>query len=112
LGRAHSRRRREEGRHQNEIFISLEAVPGRKDHQSQYGLKEKFLIKRSSLAADSAMQDSPWPVGCGSVRVDITVPAGITKHVSSPEKKYIVESMSGGVAPSIMTTTANLIFFG
>src|SRR5438270_9127131 len=31
--------------------------------------------------------------------VDITVPAGITfKHVSSPEKKYIVESMSGGVA--------------
>src|SRR5882672_12048314 len=31
--------------------------------------------------------------------VDITVPAGITfKHVWSPEKKYIVESMSGGVA--------------
>src|SRR6266700_4131250 len=31
--------------------------------------------------------------------VDITVPAGISfKHVSSPEKKYIVESMSGGVA--------------
>src|SRR5713101_1208949 len=31
--------------------------------------------------------------------VDITVPAGITfKHVYSPEKKYIVESMSGGVA--------------
>src|SRR6266480_3217251 len=30
---------------------------------------------------------------------DITVPAGITfKHVWSPEKKYIVESMSGGVA--------------
>ena len=31
--------------------------------------------------------------------IDITVPAGITfKHVWSPEKRYIVESMSGGVA--------------
>ena len=31
--------------------------------------------------------------------VDITDQAGIKfKHVSSPEKKYIVESMSGGVA--------------
>ena len=31
--------------------------------------------------------------------VDITNQAGITfKHISSPEKKYIVESMSGGVA--------------
>jgi hypothetical protein len=31
--------------------------------------------------------------------VDITAPAGIAfKHVYSPEKKYIVESMSGGVA--------------
>ncbi|MCI0661348.1 MAG: CRTAC1 family protein [Acidobacteria bacterium] len=31
--------------------------------------------------------------------VDITSSAGITfKHISSPEKKYIVESMSGGVA--------------
>ncbi|MFL6211794.1 MAG: CRTAC1 family protein [Pyrinomonadaceae bacterium] len=30
---------------------------------------------------------------------DITAPAGITfKHVASPDKKYIVESMSGGVA--------------
>src|SRR5438552_6420919 len=30
---------------------------------------------------------------------DITERAGVTfKHVSSPEKKYIVESMSGGVA--------------
>src|ERR1043166_4788853 len=30
---------------------------------------------------------------------DITEQAGISfKHVSSPEKKYIVESMSGGVA--------------
>jgi hypothetical protein len=31
--------------------------------------------------------------------VDVTEKAGITfKHISSPEKKYIVESMSGGVA--------------
>jgi hypothetical protein len=30
---------------------------------------------------------------------DITGPSGITfKHVLSPEKKYIAESMSGGVA--------------
>ena len=30
---------------------------------------------------------------------DVTESAGITfKHISSPEKKYIVESMSGGVA--------------
>ena len=30
---------------------------------------------------------------------DITEKAGVTfKHISSPEKKYIVESMSGGVA--------------
>src|SRR6185295_5191677 len=30
---------------------------------------------------------------------DITAQSGITfKHVASPEKKYIVESMSGGVA--------------
>jgi hypothetical protein len=36
----------------------------------------------------------------GTVRfVDITAQSGITfKHISSPEKKYIVESMSGGVA--------------
>jgi hypothetical protein len=36
----------------------------------------------------------------GPVRfTDITASAGITfKHVASPDKKYIVESMSGGVA--------------
>ncbi len=36
----------------------------------------------------------------GPVRfTDITASAGITfKHVASPEKKYIVESMSGGAA--------------
>lgn len=31
--------------------------------------------------------------------IDVTKPAGITfEHISSPEKRYIVESMSGGVA--------------
>jgi len=35
----------------------------------------------------------------GNRFTDITESAGITfKHISSPEKKYIVESMSGGVA--------------
>ena len=42
------------------------------------------------------------PAATQSVKVgftDITAQAGITfKHVASPEKKYIVESMSGGVA--------------
>src|SRR5215813_1710958 len=37
--------------------------------------------------------------GNGIVFTDITATAGITfRHVASPEKKYIVESMSGGVA--------------
>jgi hypothetical protein len=44
-----------------------------------------------------------WPTAHatnGAVRfVDITTQSGITfKHISSPEKAYIVESMSGGVA--------------
>src|SRR6476646_11622762 len=42
------------------------------------------------------------PAATQSVKItftDITAQAGITfKHVASPEKKYIVESMSGGVA--------------
>jgi hypothetical protein len=43
----------------------------------------------------SQTKDQPIPVRF----TDITEKAGITfKHVSSPEKKYIVESMSGGVA--------------
>ena len=37
--------------------------------------------------------------GAGVRFTDITTQAGITfKHISSPEKRYIVESMSGGVA--------------
>jgi len=39
------------------------------------------------------------PAADGSVFIDATKESGITfSHVSSPEKKYIVESMSGGVA--------------
>src|SRR5262249_22036552 len=42
----------------------------------------------------------PAPTQSLKVRfTDITSDAGITfKHVASPDKKYIVESMSGGVA--------------
>lgn len=45
----------------------------------------------------SLPQSEPQPLKTGFT--DITAPAGITfKHVASPDKKYIVESMSGGVA--------------
>jgi hypothetical protein len=44
----------------------------------------------------------PWMTGAQRIEVhftDVTDQAGIKfKHVSTPEKKYIVESMSGGVA--------------
>ena len=44
-----------------------------------------------------ALQSTPQQVKIAFT--DITAAAGITfKHVASPEKKYIVESMSGGVA--------------
>src|SRR5262245_25528898 len=47
------------------------------------------------LCGESAFSKSPMAIRL----VDITSQAGITfKHISSPEKKYIVESMSGGVA--------------
>ena len=49
-----------------------------------------FLIISSSLFASQT---------AGVIFTDVTAPAGINfKHVSSPEKKYVVESMSGGVA--------------
>ena len=39
---------------------------------------------------------------------DITDAAGITfQHISAPEKKYIVESMSGGVALSWRSRSIN-----
>lgn len=49
-----------------------------------------------SAAAGAAVERSPDP---GVQFVDITRSSGINfKHTSAPEKKYIVESMSGGVA--------------
>ena len=48
------------------------------------------------LSARSAL---PGPESNGIQFVDITKAAGVTfEHVSSPDKRYIVESMSGGVA--------------
>jgi enediyne biosynthesis protein E4 len=62
-------------------------------------------LKRLGLLVPFAILSLLPPFGFGnaaSVEVhftDITKQAGITfRHVSSPEKKYIVESMSGGVA--------------
>src|SRR3984893_10686825 len=60
---------------------------------------KRFLIR----ALVALLMVVPWKVTNGQAEavqfVDITAQAGITfKHVYSPEKKYIVESMSGGVA--------------
>jgi enediyne biosynthesis protein E4 len=55
-----------------------------------------FLILLCLLLSTSALPSTELN---GIQFVDITKPAGITfQHVSSPEKRYIVESMSGGVA--------------
>ncbi|HSE97839.1 MAG TPA: CRTAC1 family protein [Blastocatellia bacterium] len=50
------------------------------------------LLSAAALPAPHAVN--------GPVRfTDVTAPSGITfKHISSPEKRYIVESMSGGLA--------------
>ena len=54
------------------------------------------LALGASSSAASSSQEAPSPV---PVFVDVTESAGITfEHNSSPEKKYILESMSGGVA--------------
>ncbi|MCA1817991.1 MAG: VCBS repeat-containing protein, partial [Acidobacteria bacterium] len=53
------------------------------------------LLAAQLSAAISAAAAPPVPVRL----TDITERAGITfRHVASPDKKYIVESMSGGVA--------------
>ena len=55
-----------------------------------------FLILLCLLLSTSAL---PRTELNGIQFVDITKPAGITfQHISSPDKRYIVESMSGGVA--------------
>jgi hypothetical protein len=52
------------------------------------------LTQNASPAQTSPHNDEPYPQ-----LVDITASTGITfQHLSSPEQKYIVESMSGGVA--------------
>ena len=49
---------------------------------------------KSSVASTVSHENEPYPQ-----LVDITASTGITfEHLSSPEQKYIVESMSGGVA--------------
>ena len=54
------------------------------------------------ISASLTLLPRPLPVASanGNVKfVDVTEAAGIRfRHVSAPEKKYIVESMSGGVA--------------
>lgn len=59
-------------------------------------------LERASVPIVVLLMASVAAVGNGTIKVqfvDITDPAGIAfKHISSPEKKYIVESMSGGVA--------------
>ncbi|HET9714349.1 MAG TPA: CRTAC1 family protein [Pyrinomonadaceae bacterium] len=54
------------------------------------------------MAACLLLASHSWLIGSqtnGIRFVDVTESAGVTfKHVSSPEKRYIVESMSGGVA--------------
>ncbi|MGI9168074.1 MAG: CRTAC1 family protein [Pyrinomonadaceae bacterium] len=59
-------------------------------------------VRVLAAAALMLLVSSSWLIGNqtnGISFVDITEQAGITfKHISSPEKRYIVESMSGGVA--------------
>ena len=57
-----------------------------------------FILLATLLALPFLLaQSSPQPLKIAFT--DITKQAGITfKHVASPDKKYIVESMSGGVA--------------
>src|SRR5712692_3372012 len=64
------------------------------------GLRQKRFLARALVAL---LITVPCKITYGQSEavqfVDITAQAGITfKHVYSPEKKYIVESISGGVA--------------
>src|SRR6185369_2838761 len=54
-----------------------------------------FLCAFASWREKPVLSSSPGKIAF----TDVTTAAGITfRHVASPEKKYIVESMSGGVA--------------
>jgi enediyne biosynthesis protein E4 len=58
-----------------------------------------FFARSSSFAAASFVTASFVAFGGGPVFTDITAAGGITfRHVLAPEKRYIIESMSGGVA--------------
>jgi hypothetical protein len=59
----------------------------------------KARIQALPLISASAQKAAPQTSGQLPQLVDITVSTGIKfEHLSSPEQKYIVESMSGGVA--------------
>src|SRR5438046_9594117 len=64
------------------------------------GLRQKRFLIRALVALLITVPCKMVDGQSNAVRfTDITKQAGITfKHVFSPEKKYIVESMSGGVA--------------
>jgi hypothetical protein len=58
-----------------------------------------YVLAALALAIATAVAAPSPPSAAGIVFTDITAATGITfNHVSAPEKKYIVESMSGGVA--------------
>ena len=62
-------------------------------HDSESGVQKSATVT-GWRAADGATASAQWPQ-----LVDITASTGIKfEHLSSPEQKYIVESMSGGVA--------------
>jgi hypothetical protein len=64
------------------------------------GLRQKRFLIRGLVALLTIVPCKKTQSQSNAVQfVDITAQAGITfRHVLSPEKKYIVESMSGGVA--------------
>ena len=65
---------------------------GIESHDGKAGLQDVVAITAS--AQTTPQSSSQWPQ-----LVDITASTGIKfEHLSSPEQKYIVESMSGGVA--------------
>jgi enediyne biosynthesis protein E4 len=62
-------------------------------------LKKILLLLLPLIMLASGTIQKAYTLNTGVRFVDITAQSGITfKHVSSPEKRYIVESMSGGVA--------------
>jgi hypothetical protein len=69
-----------------------------KNHKSR--IKTSFGLLAAAIILPLTLPPTPIGNQPGSVRfTDVTERAGITfKHVSTPEKRYIVESMSGGVA--------------